>query len=160
MAFENVELGSIIDRSCESVRSFAEQHDVNLVLPQTDVRVIADGDRIVQVLVNLLSNAIKFSDKDASVVVAVEEQADYVQVKVSDRGRGIPEKYQSLIFERFQQVEVSDAKRRGGTGLGLAICKGIIEQHRGSIGVESEEGKGSTFWFRMPKATSRIAANV
>ena len=76
----------------------------------------------------------------------------FVEVQVIDRGRGIPESFRQRLFQRFQQVEASDAKKKGGTGLGLAICKGIIEQHGGSIGVESEEGRGSMFWFRVPKA--------
>ncbi len=71
-------------------------------------------------------------------------------MKVVDRGRGIPPKYKNLLFQRFQQVEASDARKKGGTGLGLAICKGIIEAHGGTIGVESEEGKGSCFWFKIP----------
>ncbi len=154
MQFDNTEVSSIIERSVESVRSFADQHSVKLEVgdlrPLT--RVYADGDRIIQVVINLLSNAVKFSPKDSTVTLNIKEETEWVELQVIDRGRGIPEKYKALVFERFQQVEVSDAKRKGGTGLGLAICKGIIEQHKGSIGVESEEGKGSTFWFRLPKA--------
>jgi len=71
-------------------------------------------------------------------------------VRVRDQGRGIPPSFREKIFERFRQVEASDARQKGGSGLGLAICKAIIEQHGGSIGVESEEGKGSVFWFRLP----------
>ena len=76
---------------------------------------------------------------------------------MKDQGRGIPRPYKEAIFERFHQVEASDARQKGGTGLGLAICKAIIEQHHGTIGVESEEGRGSTFWFRLPSAASRRA---
>jgi signal transduction histidine kinase len=116
------------------------------------INVNADGDRLVQVIVNLMSNACKFSPKGATVTVRVDEIPNWIEVKVIDRGRGIPAKFKNLLFQRFQQVEASDAKRKGGTGLGLAICKGIIEAHGGTIGVESEEGKGSVFWFRIPAA--------
>ncbi|HEY9785026.1 MAG TPA: PAS domain S-box protein, partial [Candidatus Obscuribacterales bacterium] len=144
MVFGEVEMSTVLERSVESVKSFADQNGVHLEMLPSDCRVYADGDRLVQVIVNLMSNACKFSPKGATVTVAVEEIPNWVEVKVIDRGRGIPEKFKGLLFQRFQQVEASDAKRKGGTGLGLAICKGIIESHGGTIGVDSEEGKGST----------------
>ncbi|MBX9692877.1 MAG: PAS domain-containing sensor histidine kinase, partial [Cyanobacteria bacterium] len=152
MVFDNTSISDILERSEQSVSSFASNNGVKLEILPSDALVFADGDRIVQVLVNLLSNAIKFSENGQTVTVVVENAAGFVQVKVIDRGRGIPEKFKKLLFQRFQQVEASDAKKKGGTGLGLAICKGIIEQHGGQIGVESQEGKGSTFWFRVPPA--------
>ena len=114
--------------------------------------VRADADRLVQVLVNLVSNAVKFSPAGAAVHVAVRESGGRARVEVIDRGRGVPAAHRSAIFERFRQVESSDARDKGGTGLGLAICKAIVEQHGGDIGVESEEGRGSTFWFEVPSA--------
>ena len=83
--------------------------------------------------------------------VFCEQADDFLKISVRDYGRGIPARFRESIFERFQQVEASDAKKKGGTGLGLAICKAIIEQHGGNIGVESEEGLGSTFWFTLPR---------
>jgi signal transduction histidine kinase len=109
---------------------------------------------LVQVLINLLSNAIKFSPDHGVVKVVIDNGADWVEVKVTDQGRGIPEEYKKAIFEKFRQVEIADAIEKGGTGLGLPICKLIVEKHGGSIGVLTEAGKGSTFWFRIPNRQS------
>jgi PAS domain S-box-containing protein len=152
MQFSNVPINKIVDHSLESVKAFGDQHNVGITTePGTEI-IWCDEDRIVQVLVNLLSNAIKFSPKGETVKITHSQENGFVEIKVSDKGRGIPEKYKDLIFQRFQQVEASYAKSRGGTGLGLAICKQIIEQHGGTIGVESKENHGSTFWFRLAMA--------
>lgn len=152
MVMAPADFQSVMDKSVESVKAFAEQYGVQIVAQSTDANVLADGDRLVQVMVNLLSNAIKYSPRDStvSVGVAVEQEKNMLRVRVTDQGRGIPTEYKEKIFERFQQVEAEDAKGKGGTGLGLAICKAIVEQHEGAIGIDSEEGKGSTFWFEVP----------
>lgn len=158
MVFDTVQMSNVLDRSAEAVRAFAEQNGIKLEMIHTNASVYADGDRLVQVIVNLVSNAVKFSPKGQTVTVAVSEIPNWVEVKVIDRGRGIPPKYKNLLFQRFQQVEASDARKKGGTGLGLAICKGIIEAHGGTIGVESEEGKGSIFWFKIPPQAGAAGA--
>ena len=148
-------LADIVARSLESVRGLADQGGITLVADSTTAIVLADQDRMVQVLVNLLSNAIKFSERGAEVMVqASPPQQGFVEVAVVDRGRGIPASHRDLLFQRFQQVETSDARKKGGTGLGLAISKAIVEQHGGTIRVESELGKGSTFTVRLPAAIS------
>jgi PAS domain S-box-containing protein len=152
MVFDTVQMSNVFERSAESVKAFAEQNGIRLEMMPTNAQAFADGDRLVQVVVNLCSNAVKFSPKGAAVTIVCEENPNFLEVKVIDRGRGIPAKYKNLLFQRFQQVEASDARKKGGTGLGLAICKGIIEAHGGEIGVESEEGKGSIFWFKIPPA--------
>jgi PAS domain S-box-containing protein len=150
LKLEEVPLSAVLERSLESVRGFAEQQGIAINAPATDARVEADADRLVQVLVNLLSNAVKYSPPGGTVEVAVAERDGQAEVRVQDRGRGIPAHRREAIFERFEQVESSDARQKGGTGLGLAICRAIVEQHGGKIGVESQPGKGSTFWFRVP----------
>lgn len=144
-------LQPVIDKSVSAVSVFAQQHKVGIDVEAVDVPLFADSNRIVQVLINFLSNAIKYSPQDSRVTIDVSApQPTYLEFKVIDRGRGIPQSHISAVFERFQQVEANDAKKKGGTGLGLAICKAIIEEHGGTIGVDSEEGKGSTFWFKLP----------
>ncbi|HEY9871648.1 MAG TPA: ATP-binding protein [Candidatus Obscuribacterales bacterium] len=150
LAREDTSLSSIIERSVQSVAYLADRRNIKLDVQATDAHVHADGDRIVQVIVNLLSNAIKFSPKGGSVKVVVDVRPDCAEVRVMDKGRGIPDKFKNAIFERFKQVDPSDATERRGSGLGLAICKAIVEAHGGTIGVESKEGAGSTFWFRIP----------
>jgi CheY-like chemotaxis protein len=113
-------------------------------------RVVGDEDRLIQVLVNLLSNAVKFSPEGAPVAIGVQEIPGWVEVTVQDHGRGVPAGFREVIFERFRQVEASDARRERGAGLGLSICKAIVARHGGQIGVRGEEGQGSTFWFRVP----------
>jgi PAS domain S-box-containing protein len=153
MEFESVETSPVVTRAFEAVRSFADQAGIALVAEPASVRVRADADRIVQVLVNLLSNAVKFSPSGGTVTVRVVPGPSMAEFQVEDRGRGVPPALREAIFERYRQVEASDSRRKGGVGLGLAICKATVEQHGGSIGVRDAEGAGSTFWFRIPLAS-------
>jgi PAS domain S-box-containing protein len=170
---EEIPLAAVLERSLESVRGFAEQQGIAIAAPATEARVAGDLDRLVQVLVNLLSNAVKFSPPAGTVTVEVAERDDHAEVSVRDNGRGVPAHRREAIFERFEQVESSDARqkaclfqrfsqidgsltRTGGTGLGLAICKAMVEQHGGKIGVESQPGRGSRFWFRIPSRRAPV----
>ncbi|HEY2930662.1 MAG TPA: PAS domain S-box protein [Acidobacteriota bacterium] len=155
MHFDTIPLETVLRRSAEAVHAFADQEGITLEIPSSPSKVFGDGDRLVQVLVNLLSNGIKFSPKSSRVSIAVHESTAWVEIRVTDRGRGIPASHKRVIFERFRQVEASDSRQKGGTGLGLAICKAIVEQHGGTIGVDSEEGGGSTFWIRIPSVVKR-----
>ncbi len=109
----------------------------------------ADSNRLVQVLINLLSNAIKFSPPSSTIDLSVEQQTPYLLFTIRDRGRGIPQQQLEIIFERFKQIDSSDARDKEGAGLGLAISKEIVEQHGGKIWVESTLGKGSNFYFTV-----------
>jgi PAS domain S-box-containing protein len=153
MELKSVETSPIVTRALEAVQSFADLAGVSLVAEQASVRVRADADRLVQVLVNLLSNAVKFSPAGGSVTVRVMPGPSMAEFQVEDRGRGVPPALREAIFERYRQVEASDSRRKGGVGLGLAICKSIVEQHGGTIGVRDAVGVGSTFWFRIPLAS-------
>lgn len=142
----------------EQMRPLAAEARVEVV---TELRgldeIVADEDRIVQVLTNLLSNAIKFSPLDALVQLHIATlPSGNVRFAIMDNGPGISEVDKSRLFNRFQQLDAGDRRSKGGTGLGLAISKAIVEQHGGSIGVNSEFGHGSTFWFELPMTESFI----
>jgi len=147
-----VPIASILRRAMESLAAFGA-HGVTVAAPIVSSSIDVDADRIVQVLVNLLSNAVKFSPPGGVVTIAVTVDGQWTEFRVIDHGRGVPAGHRHAIFERFRQVDPSDAREKGGAGLGLAICKSIVEQHGGSIGVESEEGAGSAFWFRLASLT-------
>ena len=102
-------------------------------------------------LTNLIGNAIKFSPADSQVEIGCQLQNQNVLFTVRDWGRGIPADKLETIFERFEQVDASDSRKKGGTGLGLAICRHIIELHNGKIWAESVSGEGSTFYFFLPQ---------
>jgi signal transduction histidine kinase len=146
---ETIPLSPVVSRSLDSVRGLAEEHHVTLLVGKVDCNIYADSKRIEQVLVNLLSNALKFSPENSTITVSATSDEQWAEVSVRDEGRGIAAKYHDAVFQRFRQVLPSDSDK-GGSGLGLAICKAIIEQHEGKIGILSQEGKGSTFWFRLP----------
>lgn len=150
----------IFERTIQAVGGFADQQGVKIEADDNEVELEADGDRLVQVLINLVSNAVKFSPKGSTVTMSAKsfDQGQGIEFRVTDRGRGIPESFRETIFDRFQQVEAADAKKKGGSGLGLAICKAIVERHGGTIGVESNEGAGSTFWFRIPESSDESSA--
>lgn len=158
------DVADLFERCKNSIETFAQQHGVRLDIDTTDAVIYTDADRLARVIINLLGNAIKFSPPGETVTLklkypntsATNQQAlephphGEVEISVLDNGRGIPPEFHEAIFERFKQVEESDAKEKGGSGLGLAICKSIIEQLGGTIGVESAPGSGSRFWFRLP----------
>lgn len=150
MVLQPVSVFRVVERAVETVTEFAEQEGVRVSVHCDDATVSADESRLTQVMVNLLSNAIKYSDRGSIVTIRTRDAAEGVEVRVEDRGQGIAPAAQPNLFDCFHQLDSSDARSKPGTGLGLAICKAIIDQHGGAIGVESREGEGSTFWFRVP----------
>ncbi|MER2264071.1 hybrid sensor histidine kinase/response regulator [Methylobacterium oxalidis] len=152
-------LAALVDNSLSIVRSLAEHKNVDLsaqVEPGVPEHLVGDQDRLRQVLLNLLNNAVKFTAK-GSVTLRITSLADAslsagerrLRFSVTDTGIGIPAEKQSLLFERFSQVDSSTSREFGGTGLGLAISQRLIQLMGGTIGVESQVGRGSTFWFEL-----------
>jgi signal transduction histidine kinase len=114
--------------------------------------VLADPERVRQVLVNLLDNAVKFSPEGGRIEVAIERSNGDVKFAVTDQGIGIPTDEQSRIFEKFHRLDPNLTRGVGGTGLGLYICHELVRQMNGRIWVDSREGEGSTFAFELPRA--------
>lgn len=112
--------------------------------------VFADKDRIEQVIINFITNAIKFSAEDKEIIIHLYSDAKNITIGVQDFGRGIDTKYHKRIFDRFYQVDSSNNSNKGGLGIGLYIAGVIIKAHGGKIWVESQIGKGSTFYFSLP----------
>ncbi|MGH7078693.1 MAG: ATP-binding protein, partial [Acetobacteraceae bacterium] len=127
------------------------------ITPRTPVALFGDEQHLREILLNLCANALKFTDSGSIVISADAEPIgpDRVRLRcdVSDTGIGIAAEARERIFERFSQADASIVNRFGGTGLGLAICKRLAEHLGGEIGVESEPGKGSSFWFTLPVGT-------
>ena len=148
-------VAALMIQATESMQPMAQQQGVVLAVKPIDIEILVDSDYIVQALTNLLSNAIKFSLTDGTVWLTAESKSNTeVLFSVRDQGQGIPSDKLESIFERFQQVDSSDSRRKGGTGLGLTICRKIIEQHEGKIWAESTLGEGSTFSFTLPLLTA------
>ena len=152
LEFSEFPLEQLLGRAADTVKPLADRGRVKVELICESMRIKADERRLLQVLINLLSNAIKFSPKESVVSLSARSDGKVYTISVADQGRGIPEQFISKIFDRFRQVEQADATVKGGTGLGLAICKAIVEQHGGTMSVSSEMGKGSCFWFTIPKS--------
>src|SRR5438477_4022126 len=153
---EPVPLDALFREAVDSVRAQLEARRHRLALEPADqpVSVRADRGRVLQILLNLLSNAIKFTPDGGLVTLAARVESDgrHVRVTVTDTGIGIAPQDQARLVQEFVQLDAAPSRRYEGTGLGLALSKRLVELHGGAIGVESALGKGSTFWFTLPRA--------
>jgi signal transduction histidine kinase len=143
--------GPLIERVAERLRVKNTDATITLDLPAHLPTVMADRERIEEVLQNLLDNAIKYSPGKAHITVASRAMGDEVIVSISDQGMGIALREQAEIFDRFQRAGNSKSSAIQGAGLGLYICRAIVEAHGGRIWVESALHSGSTFSFSLPR---------
>jgi len=148
-----VDLPALLRQSVSENAGYATTHKVRFetIEPLPAVTLTADKDRLLQVMANLLSNAAKFSPPDSAVEVRLERGDGRVRVSVTDHGPGIPESFQSKIFQKFSQADTPETLQKGGTGLGLNICRAIVERHGGSIDFKTEQGVGTSFYFDLPE---------
>lgn len=147
-----VDVGLLIDDACGLFARECQQGRLTVQCPEDVPQIRGDEARLHQVLTNLISNALKYSSEQARVTVVAESQGDRVIFRVHDDGCGIPAELQEKIFEKFYRIDNSDRRHIGGTGLGLALVREIVAAHGGRIWVESEVGKGSTFFVSLPVA--------
>jgi PAS domain S-box-containing protein len=153
LAREPLDAGRVAAETVEAMRSRVPDAATLDLRVAPDVPLASgDADKLRQILVNLVDNAIKYSPEGTPVAVAVEAGDRRVRLSVIDRGPGIPRAEQERVFERFYRVDPLHARAPGGTGLGLYICRELAERMDGTIGVESVEGQGSTFFVELPAA--------
>jgi len=152
LKLDELSVQDLIDTTIGALLGMAAVNRIELIsLSRDEYELFADRDLISQVLTNVISNAIKFSPDGGKVTVGLTpDEPGFLCFWVQDEGPGIPASQIHKLFGKFQQLDSSDTRSKGGTGLGLAISKAIVEQHGGSIGVESEEGEGAKFWFKLP----------
>jgi signal transduction histidine kinase len=149
--FQEVPSLDIAKRTASSLRDRLKENRIELVVGDNLPTIYCDGERIYQVFENLVGNAVKFAQesKNPRIEIGYKEKRTVHQFYVRDNGIGIDPKYHRKIFEMFHRLK--EAEDHEGSGLGLAIVGRIIDQHRGKVWVESEKGKGATFYFTLPK---------
>nr|WP_274532167.1 HAMP domain-containing sensor histidine kinase [Ktedonobacter racemifer] len=156
LSLRHCDLVSIVREIVEDLRVIAPERSLLLDLPEhTTVNVVADQDRISQVVTNYVTNALRYSSPNQPVSIGLDIQEDVARVWVRDQGPGLTQEAQKDIWQRFHQVKEVPVQSGSGKGLGLGlyICQTLIEQHQGEVGVESTPGEGSIFWFTLPLAT-------
>lgn len=165
ICYETVHLQHLLENIIRLMRNQAQERKIDISFdPRIPENIISDSGRISQIITNLVGNAIKFSEKDIQVNVgwsdrpnkSVEAYDRPIQINVIDQGVGIPEDKVDSLFEAFSQVNYTSNREYGGTGLGLAISKALVEFLDGDIGVESQVGKGSRFWFTLPNRAAAM----
>ncbi|MFN3388740.1 MAG: CHASE3 domain-containing protein [Allosphingosinicella sp.] len=156
MAFDiqAVPLAPILDQAVQANRAFAERYGVSFRLHEgpADAAVMADPDRLMQVLTNLLSNAAKFSPEGGEVDLCVLPLDRRYRITVADKGAGIPDEFKPRIFGKFAQADSSDTRQKGGTGLGLSIVREIVLRLGGAVSFDSKPGEGTAFHVDLPAA--------
>jgi signal transduction histidine kinase len=156
-----VRLAEVAAGCVADLRGLAERSRIGLALEDGDVDAFwGDSERLRQLLDNLVANALKFTPAGGSIVVRTGVEAGRAVIQVEDSGIGIPSKEIGLLFQRFFRASTAVERQLPGTGLGLRICKAIVDAHGGTIGVQSEEGLGTTFRVELPLRAAPVVARA
>ena len=145
------DLVQVVGASMNDLDSLVGARRLAFERPAEPARVLADQEIIARIVQNFLANALRFTPASGEIRVGIVVEADHVRVFVADTGPGIAPDFHRSIFDKFVQVGASASARNRSTGLGLAFCKMAVEAHGGRIGVDSELGKGSNFWFTLQR---------
>ncbi len=153
LKFEKVDLKTVVDEVVTSMRLQLEKHHAHvMVTADGDLTLHADRLHLLSVVFNLLDNSLKYSREDPMIQVAMQELGQQVQLRVTDNGIGISPEYKNKVFEKFFRVPAGDTHNAKGYGLGLSYVAHIVQKHKGTVSIESEEGKGTTVIIKLPKA--------
>ncbi len=144
-------LADLIEKTLSSHEMEFQDKNLKVVVSGSCPAIMADRDRISQVLINLISNAVKYTEEGGEIRITLYDQGDTVNIQVEDNGIGISQEELPHIFERFYRTDKSRNRTTGGAGIGLAIVKSIVMAHDGKIEVESKENEGSCFTVMLPK---------
>lgn len=152
---QEAETTAVVHRVWRRMEPLADGRSIELRVdadPDAD-RVLADPEALEQIMANLLDNAVRYSPDGGTVVVTVRRvRADALRIEVIDSGPGIPSEHVDRVFERFYRADTGRARAAGGTGLGLSIVKHLVGAHGGTVGIDSELGRGTTVWFELARA--------
>lgn len=146
-----VNLPDIVEKVVAAQKSYTNKHEFAIDLDSNIPSIVADTDKVDQILTNLTNNAVKYSPNGGTITVTGKLVDGVVRMAVVDQGMGIPKEHLPKVFDRFHRIDNRDTRKVGGTGIGLYLVKHLVEAHGGKIWVESEVGKGSSFIFELPK---------
>lgn len=146
-----VQLPEIVEKVVAAQKSYTNKHEFSIDLDPQIPTIVADADKVDQILTNLTSNAVKYSPNGGTITVTCKPIDGIVRTIVADQGMGISKEHLEKVFDRFHRIDNRDTRKAGGTGIGLYLVKHLVEAHGGKIWVESEVGKGSKFIFELPK---------
>ena len=153
-----VNVPDIVDKVVATQKSYTSKHQFAVELDPEIPVIVADSDKVDQILTNLVSNSIKYAPNGGMITISGKTTDGIIRMAVSDQGMGIPKEHLDKVFDRFHRIDNRDTRKVGGTGIGLYLVKHLVEAHGGKIWVESEVGKGSSFIFELPKCPPQFEA--